>query len=1122
MRARIALPAEGNPMTTRHVASRLAALFVLCGLAPLAAAQTKLLRFPDICNDRIVFTYGGDLWTVPAQGGTAIRLTAGPGLQESAKFSPDCAQIAFTGEYSGEDQVYVMPANGGVPTQLTYYPAQGPLPQRWGFDNQVYGWTPDGNRILFRGYMDSFVLAQPRLFTVAKDGGLPEVLPMSISGVGAYSPDGKQLVYSPLFRDFRTWNRYAGGWAQDLYIFDLATQQGRNITNNPRTDRDPIWIGNAIYFVSDRDDVLNLYRYDIGSAQTTQLTRHRNFDVRWASGDRAGHIVYELGGELRVYDVNANQDRAVRIAVPTDGARTRAEQVSVADKIEQFGLSPHGERAFFVARGDLFSVPVENGITRNLTQTPGAHEREAAWSPNGRRVAYVSDASGEDAIWSRDADGNDAPRQLTHEIYGRLYAPRWSPDGKRMAFSDSANRVHVLDLASGKATPIGTDPFGLSRDYVWSPKGGYLAYSLNEDNAQPSVFIWSVADGKSRRVTDSLFGESTPAFSPDGKFLYFLGAREWAPQISAVEFEFAANRNIGIYALTLQKNGPSPFPVQNDEPKAVKDADEGKDEDKDRKDKDKKEKTVETIDFDGLASRLTRAPIEADNIQALAITDKQIVYAVSDAFYYGRDGRFKPQIHTFSLKGRKDKTLVENVENAALSDDGGKVLVQSAGAYKLYDVDSDGKESKTINTSGLALTRDPRREFAEIFREVWRRYRDYFYAVNMNGYDWKALRAKYEAQLGDVGDRSDLNYLLGQMVGELSNSHSYVSGGDLKLPKKPNVGLLGARFELDTSAGRYRIKSIMPGENDEERYRSPLTEVGIDVHAGDYVLAVNGQELTAHDNPYHLLQIASGQPVELRVNAKATDSGARTVLVKPLASEDSLKYHAWVEHNRRYVEEQTHGKVGYVYIPDMGGDGIREFIKWFYPQIRKQGLILDARDNGGGNVSSMIIDRLSRKLLGVNFARNASATGTYPQSVFYGHMAALINETTASDGDIFAYMFKQAKLGPTIGKRTWGGVVGISDYGPVLDGGQVEVPEFVAIADLNGNYRVEGEGVSPDIDVDNDVFSTIRGKDPQLDRAIAEVMKKVETDPRQLPQRQADPVKAPVDMRPKAEAAPPQ
>jgi tricorn protease len=1088
---------------------RAAVALALLALAPLAAAQTKLLRFPDICNDRVVFTYGGDLWTVSAQGGTAIRLTAGPGLQQSAKFSPDCAQIAFTGEYSGEDQVYVMPVNGGVPRQLTYYPALGPLPQRWGFDNEVYGWTPDGNRILFRSYIDGFALAQPRLFTVAKDGGLPQALPMPISGVGQYSPDGKQLVYSPLFRDFRTWNRYQGGWAQDLYIFDIASQQGRNITNNPRTDRDPIWIGNAIYFVSDRDDVLNLYRYDIGSGATTQLTKHRNFDVRWASGDRAGHIVYELGGELHVYDVNSNQDRAISVAVPTDGARTRTETVAVADKIEQFGLSPRGERAYIVARGDLFSVPVDKGITRNLSQTPGAHEREAAWSPNGRRIAYVSDASGEEAIWSRDADGGDAPRQLTHEMFGRLYAPRWSPDGKRMAFSDSANRVHVIDLASGKVSEVATDPFGLQRDYVWSPQAGYLAYTLNEDNAQPSVFVWNVATAKSVRVTDPLFGESNPAFSPDGKFLYFLGAREWAPQISNVEWSFAANRNIGVYALTLQRDGPNPFPVQDDEPKGLKSAgDKGDDEKK----KDKAE-AAERIDFDGLAARLTRAPIDADNIQTLAVTDKFIVYSVQDGFYYGRDGRFKPQIHVFSFKTRKDKTLVENVENAALSDDGEKLMVQDGHSYKVYDVDGDGKDGKTVSTAGLSLTREPRAEFAEIFREVWRRFRDYYYVQNMHGYDWKALRAKYEPQVADVGDRSDLNYLLGQMVGELSTSHSYVSGGDLHLPKKPNVGLLGARFELDKAAGRYRIASIMPGENDEERYRSPLTEVGVDVHVGDYVLAINGRELSAHDNPYQALQTASGQPVELRVSAQASEQGARTVLVKPLASETSLKYYNWVEHNRRYVEEKTGGKVGYVYIPDMGGDGIREFIKWFYPQIRKQGLIVDVRDNGGGNVSAMIIERLTRKLLGVNYDRNASATGTYPPQVFNGPMAALINETSASDGDIFSYMFKQAKLGPTIGKRTWGGTVGINDYGPVLDGGNVEVPEFNAIADMQGNYHVEGEGVSPDIEVENDVFSTIHGKDPQLDRAIAEVMQKIQSNPTMLPQRQADPVKAPPDMR---------
>ncbi len=1097
----------------------LVSLVLVAGVTPrTSSAETRLLRFPDICNDRIVFTYAGDLWTVPAQGGIAVRITAGPGPERSARFSPDCAQIAFTGEYSGEDQVYVMPAGGGVPKQLTYYPALGPLQQRWGFDNQVYGWTPDGSRILFRSYYESFELAQPRLFTVGKEGGLPEALPMPISGVGAYSPDGKRLVYSPLFRDFRTWDRYQGGWASDLYILDPATGEAKNITHHPRTDRDPVWIGSSIYFVSDRDDVLNLYRYDIATDTTTQLTKHRQFDARWASGDRAGHIVYELGGALHVFDTKTNEDRALSITVPTDAVPLRAEHLSVADRIEQAGLAPHGERAFFIARGDLFTVPVENGITRNLTHSSDAHDREAAWSPDGKQLAYVSDASGEDALWIRDADGAH-PKALTHEVYGRLYLPRWAPDGKRIAFSDKEGRVLVVEVATGKVTEIANDPLELQRDYAWSPKGGFLAYTLTEDDQMPSVFIWSAASGKSVRVTDPLFAEVGPAFSPDGKFLYFLAAREWTPQLSAIEFEPAANRNVGIFALSLTQDAGSPFPVQNDEPGAPPADEKDKDKDKDKPKEKKKEKeekeekaAPERIDFDGLPSRLTRVPIEPDNIQSLVVTEKAIVYTIADAAYYGRDGRFKPQVHVFTIKDRKDKTLVENVDSLVVSDDGKKLLAQTGREYKVYDVEGDGKDAKSVSTAGLEVTRDPRQELSEIFRETWRRYRDYFYAPNMHGYDWNGLRAKYEALLPDVGDRSDLNYLLGQMVAELSTSHCYVSDGDLKLPKKPDVGLLGARFALDKAAGRYKIARIMEGSNDEDRYRSPLTEVGIDVKVGDYVLAINGQELRGDDNPYRLLQIAAGQPVELRVNDKPTDAGARTVLVKPVGSEVPLKYLAWVERNLRYVDGASGGKVGYLYIPDMGADGIREFIKWFFPQIRKQGLIIDARDNGGGNVSQMIIGRLSRPLLGTAFARGWETTGTYPYSVFHGHMAALISESTASDGDIFAYMFKTAHLGPTIGKRTWGGVVGINDYGPVLDGGSVEVPQY-GTADADGHYVIEGEGVHPDIEVENDVVSAIHDRDPQLERGVAEVLKAIAADPMVLPRKPADPVKAPADMR---------
>jgi tricorn protease len=1088
---------------------------------PPAFAGTKLLRFPDVCGDKVVFTYAGDLWTASTQGGSAARLTAGPGLEQSARFSPDCSRIAFTGEYGGDDQVYVIAAAGGEPKQLTFYPAPGPLPQRWGFDSQVYGWTPDGTAILFRSWRDSISHSNPQLYTVPLEGGLPTQLPMPVAGVGRYSPDGSQLVYSPKYRDFRTWNRYVGGWAQDLYIYDFAAKSAKNITNDPNTDRDPVWIGNAIYFIADRGEHLNLYRYDTASGETKQLTDYKNADARWASGDSKGQIAFEVNGELHVYDTNANQDRALDITVPSDLVRTRAEERSVKDKIEDFALSANGKRTLMTARGEIFSVPLKDGITLDLTHTPGAHERESAWALDGKRIAYVSDQSGEEAIWVRDADGNN-PHQLTNESFGRLYAPRWSPDGARIAFVDSDSRLHIVASSGGPAPVIADDPGISRRDYAWSPGGHYLAYTETDKDTQlTQLFVRDLGANKSVHIGDVHFDGFAPAFSPDGKYLYFIGSREWAPQLSEIEWNFAANREAGIFALALRKGLENPFAPRNDSASKDDDKNDKKDDaadDKKNGDGKAKEKPKapneidDRIDFDGIDNRLVRAPIDPDNIPWIGVTSKSLLYVVTDAQYYGREGAFKPKLKAWSFEERKSEDIADGIDEISLSADGSTALIRNDKAYKRIDLTANKPETKDISIDGLYALVDPKAEYAEIFREVWRRYRDHFYVTNMHGYDWNALRAKYEPLLAHVGDRSDLNYLLGQMVAELSVGHAYVSGGDIGLPPKPHVALLGARFELDAANGRYRISRILPGQNDEERYRSPLTEVGVDVHEGDYVLAINGQPLEAKDNPFRLLRTAPGQLVQLTVNTRPDSVGARTVLVKPIDSEEPLNYFGWVKRNREYVDKASNGEIGYLHIPDMGGDGIREFIKWFYPQLRKQALVIDVRDNGGGNVSSMIIERLSRKLLGLAYGRGFDTIGTYPQQTFLGHLAALCNGTTASDGDIFSYMFKQAKLGPLIGTRTWGGVVGINGWGSAIDGGEIFVPQF-ATANTEGQYVIEGHGVDPDIVVEQDVAAQLANKDPQLDRAIDELKKAIQAAPVKLPPPPASPVKAPADMR---------
>lgn len=1106
--------------------------FVTAGLtlavslaAAAAGAQTKLLRFPDIQGERVAFSYAGDIWVAPASGGAATRLTAHPGQELFAKFSPDGRWIAFTGQYDGDEQVYVVPAEGGIPKRLTYYPARGPLAPRWGYDNQVYGWTPDGKKVLFRSLRDADGgRAETALYTVGLEGGLPVKLPMPTAGAGDFAPDGDRLVYSPLFRDFRTWKRYQGGWAQDLYVYDLKTGTARLIAPSKRTERDPMWIGERIFFASDRDGTLNLYAYDPAQDGVEQLTHGATWDVRWPSSDNQGRIVYELDGELHVYETASRQDRAISIFVPNDGLASRPSRYSAEKNVEDIALSPKGERALFVARGDVFTAPIEKGPTRNLTDSSSAHDKHSRWSPDGARIAFVSDRGGEEQIWLVAQDGSAKPEQLTTQFKVMLYAPAWAPDGSRIAISDKDGKLHVVTLADKKVVEVADDRYGFILDYAWSPDGRHLAFSMAENADFRSLYLWSAADAKVRRLTDDLFSEYAPAWDPEGNYLYYLSEREFAPQISDVEWNYAGNRRTGIFALALRKDVKHPFPPESDEvslgdkkaedekkPEADKakegEADKEKEKEKEKKEAEKKPKPPVRIDLDGLAARAARVPVEADNIDGLSVTKEHLLYLKAGAPFYGRDSYRKQGLYIYEIKKREESELAADVSGYALSADGSKVLVQhdKEKSYKLYDAKPKAKDPKTVSTKELMVDRVPAQEWAEIFDEVWRRYRDFFYVRNMHGYDWKAIGDRYRQLLPHVAHRSDLNYVLGEMVAELNVGHAYIEGGDFEIPERAKVGLPGARFELDPQAGRYRIARIFRGHNEEEKYRSPLTEVGVDVKLGDYVLAIDGEELRGDDNPYRLLQHKT-QPVILSVNAKPALAGVRQASYRPIASEESLLYLEWVLENQEKVAKLTTGRVGYLHIPDMGAPGIYEFIKWFYPQIRKQGLVVDVRSNGGGNVSQWIIERLDSKLLGTRFGNASDEPMTYPESVFYGHMACLINETSASDGDIFPHRFRKAGLGPLIGKRTWGGVVGISNLGPLLDGGRAFVP-LEGTNDVDGSWIIEGEGVAPDIEVENDPASVIAARDPQLERAVQEVLTAMEKEPRRLPKRPPDPVK---------------
>jgi tricorn protease len=1071
------------------------------------AEESRLMRFPDIYQDKIVFVYAGDLWLVQSDGGIARRLTTHVGMELFPKFSPDGKMIAFTGQYEGNTDVYVIPSEGGEPKRLTHHPGSENMPDRFGFDDMTLDWHPDGKRILFRSLRESYNGWFQKLYLVDLKGPLPEALPLPEGGLTSFSPDGTKIAYNRQFRNFRTWKRYKGGLAQDIWIYDLQNNTIERITDWEGTDTSPMWHEDKIYFVSDRDHTANIFYYDLDTKKTRKITNHDEYDVKWPSLG-PGSIVYENGGYLYVLDLKTEQTKKITVQIPDDRALTRSEFISVSDYIADYNLSPDGKRALFAARGDIFTVPAEKGNTRNLTNTSGAREKNCTWSPDGKWIAYLSDRTGEDELYIVPQDGKGEEVRITTDGHCFRFACLWSPDSKKLLFADKDLKLYYVDVESRKITEIDSTKNGEIYDYSWSPDSKWITYTKPNPNRFYSIFLYSLKDGKIFQVTEGFTDDSEPIFDPEGKYLYFFSKRDFNATLGNFDPSFTYNQMTRIYVVTLQKDTLSPFAPQSDEVELEKE--KKKKEEGEKKEEEKKEKIKKDvrIDLEGIGDRVVAVPIDPGNYYGLRSAKGKIFYLSFPTWTLtGGSPEPKGTLYLFDMEERKDHQLLSPVDGYDISGDGEKIIYKSMRQFGIIDAKPGSPKigDGVLKLDGMQMKIDRREEWKQIFNEVWRRERDFFYAPNMHGVDWELMKKRYGELLPYVAHRSDLTYIIGEMIGELCCSHTYVSGGDRPKVKLVQTGLLGIDWELDTLSGFYRVKKIYPGKNWEENLRSPLTEPGVEVKEGEYIIAVDNKTLQYPTNPYSLFENTVGKTVILKVNSKPSLDGAREVEVKPIPSEYDLRSNYWVESNRRKVEEATNGKVGYIFIPDMGGEGLNEFAKAFFPQIRKEGLIIDVRYNGGGFVSEMILERLRRVLAGMSSSRNAGDY-THPGGVFYGHMVCIMNEYSASDGDYFPYYFRKYGLGPLIGKRTWGGVVGIRDFTPLVDNGYITVPEFAAFG-LEGEWVIENHGVDPDIEVDNLPNLVIQGHDPQLERAIEVIMKKIEEEPRKLPERPPYPIR---------------
>ncbi len=1084
----------------------LSCLLILAVALPAAADGTRLLRQPTISTGHVAFAHGGDLWIAPRDGGEARRLTSTPAVESDPHFSPDGSRIAFSSDRVGEPTVYVVPAAGGTPKRLTWYPA-------YAF---VRGWTPDGEKVLYASRRETAPVGFERLWTVAAGGGPSQLLPAPWGHDGSYSADGARIAVDPIIRWDREWRHYRGGQNAPLLVLDLETLGEVQLPHDNTVDVQPLWLGETIYFLSDRDWTMNVWSYDPESEALRQLTRFEDSDVKWLAG-HGDTLVFERDGYLHTLDISpsgttATADGTVRrleITVRGDFPWAEPRWEDVGDRVSSASLSPTGKRALFEARGEIFSVPVEKGDARNLTRSSGAADRAPVWSPDGGEIAWFSDPGNGYQLLIAAQDGLAEPRRLAIGESRMAWETTWSPDGSRIAFVDDDVRVRVVEVATGDVVTADVGGANIERGEMglaWSPDSKWLAYSRTFPNGLRRIVVWSAEDGEARPLTDLMADARAPSWDRDGRRLYFLASTNLALGSGwANTSQMGADPRYGAYLAVLRADDPTPFGPESDEESADEEADDEKTTEADDKKakkgakgkRDEKgndadetpEESVEVrIDFEGIERRIVSLPIPVARYVLTAAGPEGTVFV----------GERQPDeraltLHKLILEDRESKVFVSGISRASLSADGKMLLYRSGETWRVVDTGSPPEPDQGALEVSLRMRLDRPAEWRQMFDEAWRYQRDFFYDPNMHGRDWDAVRERYRPLVPWVRHRSDLNYLMDQVNGELSVGHSFVFGGDMPEVEDSAVGVLGA--DLVADQGHWRIERIYTFENWNPEISAPLDRPGLEVEEGHWLLAVGGVELTADDDPYRLLDGTAGRQTVLRLGQGPSVEGSWTVTVEPLASESSLRQRAWVEDNRRRVDELSGGKVAYVWVPNTGEPGVISFNRYYFAQQDKLGAVIDERYNAGGLLDDYMVDLMTRRLRAAVVNEVSDGFPFRLPSGILGPKVLLINELAGSGGDFFPWVFRQQQAGPLIGKRTWGGLVKSSVHYPLIDGGALTAPDNRVYDPVGDRWIAENEGVAPDIEVRQDARSVAGGRDPQLERAVEEVLRLLEAEP---------------------------